>query len=190
MYLALGGLLSIALTNATILFVTVRHLVLVWFGCMEIVVLTTLTILVSMAPSGRVTANQLLIMMLVWDGLLLVVLLLRSTLGDREGRQFAASQLPILGSVLPLIWFKEVLLKVAEKQRNLRDCLQIVEDIPDIILSMTDMYFFGGSWFALFELSMSIIATIIFLVRRYCNLPNLRSDDTSHRQSQTVGAVV
>ena len=109
MYLALGGLLSIALTNATILFVTVRHPVLVWFGCMEIVVLTTLTILVSMAPSGRVTANQLLIMMLVWDGLLLVVLLLRSTLGDREGRQFAASQLPILGSVLPFIWFKEVL---------------------------------------------------------------------------------
>ena len=81
-------------------------------------------------------------------------------------------------------------MKVAEKQRNLRDCLQIVEDIPDIILSMTDMYFFGGSWFALFELSMSIIATIIFLVRRYCNLPNLRSDDTSHRQSQTVGAAV
>ena len=188
--LRVGGAISVFCTNIGIAWL---HLPRPWcLGCLAVCWPQCVffgVVLVFGIGSFDMDVTFLMVL-LVWDGWLWLMLSITSArAADREQRQLAAAQLPILGSALPFILSKEDLLKVTAGQHARRRCLRWVEDIPDVVLSSIDMCFFGGSWFALFDLVLSIAV----LCGGCCctRKPPNRSDDTSHDPpSQAVGAAV
>jgi len=80
---------------------------------------------------------------------------------------WASLSLPVLGAIVALKMSPEAAQEVINERTSYKMLLRFVVDLPDLILSTTDMLWFGISWYSLLDMSSSIIMFISYVVFRF-----------------------
>ena len=92
-----------------------------------------------------------------------------------EDRLAVSLQIPVLGALVVFHSDSEDLATVLAQNgahRINKIMVRILRDVPEIIIGVLDTYYFGDSWFATFQLTMSVLEVLIYIVlviARNCN---------------------
>jgi len=75
----------------------------------------------------------------------------------QDGQRMLMMSLPLMSLLVAWEIDAEQARKVAEGMRPMKVWLRVVYDIPELTCTILDLYFFGGSYFAVFDLITSLL---------------------------------